>query len=404
MDAVFSTDFSFGLVRSGLPGQLGRMVNGELTIFARERLTSLLEQWDRVLGDEPVMQPSYGSAWEWSEDRRRNPVTQGRFVHNFATGWRITGEERWRERGKQALDGLRTGFPIAPCGLPIFGIDDSGAAINDHVCIYGVAFALFGLAHGATLDDDPGIAETAERWWQALLALRDQYGAWPWGLTAEGKSYGSENTHNVIMHLVEATLAWNKIDSRWGGRAEELIAFCTGRLLNSERNAFPEYHDAEWRMISEGESGFYSIGHQWEWAHLLVQANQAGLRGGDLQLARTLAATARRLGMPKRDQVTSRVYIDGSVKADNHFYWDYCEAARACLWLVVHGGAPEYGELLPGLMQSLENRCYDADNRGYASSGIHPVHEQPKGQIWRVDYHQIALFADVIEQINVNHR
>ena len=84
---------------------------------------------------------------------------------------------------------------------------------------------------------------------------------------------------------------------------------------------------------------------------------------------------------------------------DDHFYWDYCEAARACLWLGVQGGAPEYLSLIPGLMQSLETRCFDPLNNGYIAMGSHtPASAEPKGSIWRVDYHQIAFFADLIKQ------
>ncbi len=373
------------------------MVDESLMTFARERMGMLLTQWDRVLGDDPVMQPGHGPAWERSEDRRRSVVTQARFVHNFVQGWRWTGEERWRARARQALSGLREGFPLAPCGLPVFAVEESGEVINDRVCVYGVAFALFGLAQGMAVEDDREVAATAERWWQALIALRDQAGGWPWGFTAEGKDYGSERTHNVIMHLVEAALAWEKLDSRWYSRAEELIAFCTERLLNEAGDAFPEYHDAQWRIVAEGENAFYSMGHQWEWAHLLVQANRAGLSGGDLALARTLAATARRMGSSEPDAIISRVYYDGSVKLDDHFYWDYCEAARASLWLGIHGEAAEYLKLLPGFIQSLETRCYDEVNRGYVSVGSRSAQRQDKGQVWRVDYHQIALFADLLE-------
>ncbi len=389
------------MVRVGKGGvwwQVDGMVNEGLTVFARERMILLLEQWDRVVGDAPLMQPTHGPAWERSKDRRRGLVTQGRLIHNFAMGWRITGEERWRERGRQALRGLREGFPISPAGLPVFAVEESGEVINDHICIYGVAFALFGLAHGAAWDDDPEIAATAERWWESLVALRDEHGGWPWGFTAEGELYGAEYTHNPIMHLVEAALAWNKVDLRWGARANELIAFCTGKLLNAERNAFPEYHDANWEISTKEGEDFYSIGHQWEWAHLLVQADDAGLSGGDLDLARSLSAEARRVGSPQPDYIISRVFHDGRIQRDDHFYWDYCEAARACLWLGVAGGAPEYLPLIPGLMQSLEKRCYDPINHGYSTFGSRtPTSAEPKGSVWKVDYHQIALFTDLIE-------
>jgi len=49
-------------------------------------------------------------------DRRRTLVTQARFVHNFATGWRLTGDERWCEAARLAVQGLRGKFPLTPTG------------------------------------------------------------------------------------------------------------------------------------------------------------------------------------------------------------------------------------------------------------------------------------------------
>ena len=83
------------------------------------------------------------------------------------------------------MRGLLEGFPITPAGLPVFAVEESGEVINDHVCIYGVAFALFGLAHGAALDDDPEIAARAvimsgayEENWKKHPGFQNSYCAW----------------------------------------------------------------------------------------------------------------------------------------------------------------------------------------------------------------------------------
>lgn len=366
--------------------------------FARGRMVQLLEQWWRVApAPDGLLQPTHGPAWERSVDRRRTLVTQARFVHNFATGWRLTGDERWRETARQAARGLVEKFPVTPTGLPVFCVNESGAVEDDRIWSYGAAFALFGLAHGAAVDDNPVFPATAERWWQALLRLRDRHGGWAWTYTATGEPEPGMRTHNPTMHLLEALLAWHRRDRCWGDRVGPVLDFMRGQLLAPGGGWIPEFCDENWHPTTAEGKDFISIGHQWEWAHLLVQTHAAGLPGVDLALARRLAATGRTLGLRAPDHLVSQVTCDGRVLADRHLYWDYCEAIRACVWLSAHRIETDLGQLLPGLMQGLEQRLFDPRNRGYATTCDQPVETAPKGNCWRVDYHQIAAFADLID-------
>lgn len=369
-----------------------------MTAFARGRIDELLEQWWRVApSPNGLLQPTHGPRWEHSADRRRTLVTQARFAHNFATGWRLTGDERWREAARQAARGLREKFPLTPTGLPVFCVNESGAVEDGRIWSYGVAFALFGLAHGAAVDADPAIPETAERWWQALQGLRDRHGGWAWTYTAAGKSEPGLRTHNPIMHLLEALLAWQRHDPRWGERIAPVLDFLHAKLLAPGGRWIPEFCDEDWRPTTAAGKDFISIGHQWEWAHLLVQVQAAGLPGADFDLVRRLAATGQDLGLLAPDHLVSQVAADGRVLADRHLYWDYCEAIRACVWLSAHKVAPDLHQLLPGLMAGLEMHCYDPRHRGYVTCGDMPVERAEKGNCWRVDYHQIAAFADLID-------
>lgn len=368
-----------------------------ITTFARERTVSHLQRWEKVAPDDDgLLQPSHGPAWERSDDRRRTLVSQARLAHNFVAGWRLTGEERWREVARSAVHGLRTRFPLAPCGLPVFAVDSDGRVTDGRVWTYGAAFALLGLAQGALVDDDPAIPATAEQWWLALEKLRDSHGGWAWMYTPEGGAEVFPATHNPIMHLFEALLAWVRIDGAWQARAEEVLAFMRNHLLVEDGPCVPEFFDPHWRPWTGPERRYLSIGHQWEWAHLLLQAHGLGLAGAEPELACALAATAQRLGLRAPDHLVSRVNPDGTVVLDAHLYWDYCEAARACLWLTVEGGSPDFFALVPGLLEALETRCYDPVNEGYVTRGTIEPHAEPKGQIWRVDYHQVALFQDLV--------
>ncbi|MCB1106040.1 MAG: AGE family epimerase/isomerase [Cephaloticoccus sp.] len=369
-----------------------------LVEFARARLALLLEQWSQVAPREQrPWQVLHGPAWEPLDDTRATLVTQSRFVHNFAQGWRLTGDARWRELALAAVDGLLRCFPITPTGLPVFMVRADGTVVDDRVYPYGAAFVLLALAYAHELDPQARFTAAAETFWQALQPLRDAHGGWAWHHAANGQPEPGARTHNPIMHLVEACLTWQKWDGRWTARTTELLTFIKANVVQGGDEPFiPEFCDEQWRPWTQDdkEAGL-STGHQWEWAHLLIQGSLAGIPGADRTLARGLVAAGRR-GMRGPDDLISRFKREGGVVHDRQLYWDYCEAARACLWLAAHGDQPDCLKLLPGLLRGLESRCYDPVNRGYITVGTMEPSTQNKGDLWRVDYHQVALFADII--------
>lgn len=368
--------------------------------FARARLELLLEQWARMAPRENrPWQVLHGPAWEAVEDTRASLVTQARFVHNYAQGWRLTGDARWRELALSAVAGLLDHFPRTATGLPVMTVrGDTGAVVDDLVYPYGAAFILLALAHAHALEPRERFVREAENCWRSLLALRDDHGGWAWQYDGNGKIVPGPRTHNPTMHLVEACLAWQKQDRRWRDRAAELLAWAKAKLVHGGDEPFmPEYCDEQWRpwAFDDIHAGL-STGHQWEWTHLLIQCAVARVPGADVMLALDLANAGRR-GMRGPDDLISRFKLDGTVVTNRQVFWDYCEASRGCLWLAAHASRPDYLTVLTGLLRGLESRCYDPVHRGYISFGTAEPATLPKGDIWRVDYHQIALFADIID-------
>ena len=371
----------------------------QLVEFARARLELLLEQWARVAPREGrPWQALHGPAWEVLDDTRGTLVTQSRFVHNFAQGWRLTGDARWRKLALAAVEGLLSYFPTTAAGLPVFMVRADGTVVDDRIYPYGAAFVLLALAYAHELEPQGRFASEAEKYWQALQPLRDAHGGWAWHYSVNEQPEPGARTHNPIMHLVEACLAWQKLDARWTARTSDLLTFIKSKVVQGGDEPFiPEYCDELWQpWTPDDKQAGLSTGHQWEWAHLLIQGALAGTTGADINLALGLANAGRR-GMRGPDDLISRFKLDGSVVHDRQLYWDYCEAVRACLWLAADGGRSDYLNLLPGLLHGLESRCYDPVNRGYITVGTFEPSTQNKGAVWRVDYHQVALFADIID-------
>lgn len=375
------------------------MTTAALSDFARARLDFIWDQWSRRAPrtDRP-WQVCHGPAWETLDDPRATLVTQSRFVHNFAQARRLTGDPRWRDLALQAADGLLRFFPDTPAGLPVFMVQGDGKVVDGRIYPYGVAFVIFGLAQAHRLDPQPRFAARAEACWTALQALRDQYGSWAWHYSAEGQPEPGCRTHNPIMHLLEACLAWHP-SPIWTTRAAEIITLAEERMIAREDAAawVPEFCDEAWRPWTEADHhAGLSTGHQWEWAHLLVQARALAVPGASLETARQLAESGR-AGLRGPEDVISRFTRNGEIVRDRHLYWDYCEVARACLWFAVKGGWPEAYAWVPGLVRGLEQRCFDPVNRGYVTAGDAPPATLNKGDIWRVDYHQVALYADILD-------
>lgn len=375
------------------------MTTAALCEFARARLDLIWDQWSRrAPRTERPWQVCHGPAWETLDDTRATLVTQSRFVHNFAQAWRLTGDPRWRDLALQAADGLLRFFPGTPAGLPVFTVQRGREVVDGRVFPYGVAFVIFALAQAHRLDPQPRFTECAEACWAALQPLRDGHGGWAWFYSATGEPEPGCRTHNPIMHLLEACLAWLP-SATWSARAAAIVALAEERLIVRDGDAawVPEFCDEAWQpWQGDDHQAGLSAGHQWEWAHLLIQARALGVPGATKETARQLAQSGAG-GIRGPDDVISRFTRGGAIVADRHLYWDYCEVARGCLWLAAKGVWPEAYQRVPGLLRGLESRCFDPVNRGYVTVGTVSPATANKGDLWRVDYHQVALFADLLD-------
>jgi mannose/cellobiose epimerase-like protein (N-acyl-D-glucosamine 2-epimerase family) len=78
---------------------------------------------------------------------------------------------------------------------------------------------------------------------------------------------------NPHMHLFEACLAWNAIDSdpKWRALADEIAGLALSKFISAETGALREFFDDQWNPAPGVAGRIWEPGHQYEWAWLLLR-------------------------------------------------------------------------------------------------------------------------------------
>lgn len=151
---------------------------------------------------------------------------------------------------------------------------------------YGHAFALLALSELARVSPDPGWASAAFQTWQTISQqLLDRFGA----LVSNADrrfAHGQDEsrTQNPSMHLFEALLAMAQAPQPAMAQAglegaRQLAQWVLGSLVQGLPDGsahLPEWYDRQWKPHTDAK-GFTDLGHQFEWVHLLIDANRLGV-------------------------------------------------------------------------------------------------------------------------------
>lgn len=197
---------------------------------------------------------------------KRRARVQARQVYVYATA----GKAGWFEGASEAVaHGLNffTTYYRRGDGLFRTCVYDDGSIADDSWTLYDQAFALFCLAQAA----DAGV-QTDE----CKKIASDLQGALSERNRAEGGGFletgGVPYQSNPHMHLLEASLAWEKVDPAgpWSVMADEIIHLCLTRFINAD-GALREFFSPGWRQGEGVDGRIVEPGHQFEWAWLLAR-------------------------------------------------------------------------------------------------------------------------------------
>jgi mannose/cellobiose epimerase-like protein (N-acyl-D-glucosamine 2-epimerase family) len=196
-----------------------------------------------------------------------------------ALGW--TGP--WQAAMRHGLSFMLSRY-ARPDGLFRSTLDTADESID----LYDQAFVLFALAHAYEAEGRPAELLDLAR---ALLQRVEDTLALGEGGYYDGLPHQPILKSNPLMHLLEATLAWaaTGAEGNFSTVAAALCELATTRLINPANGAVGEYFTAGWIPVGAPQQRTYEPGHQFEWAHLLLQAQTflgAEARGTVLALER----------------------------------------------------------------------------------------------------------------------
>lgn len=340
------------LLAAGCGDRLRPAARVDVAWHRQDLAQGLLGRWRRVAPTASGYMPAAVDR-RWSAAPRR-PVEltlQARLIFAFAVGFELTREPDLLDGAVRGADFLLRHFLDPVHGGFFMVVAEDGTVVRDSKRTYGHAFAVLALSHMARLTGESRYREAAlEAWQQIDTHLRDTAGGFrielPRNFSHAGKA-GANGTQNPIMHLFEALLALHEAtqDPQVLAGAKGVADFVVYRLLVGTPDGgahIPEWYGPDWKPLPTGAQGGYTdIGHQFEWIHMLLAAEQRGMVGVHGPIAQRLLKFAVEKGY---DDVEGGVFTtlspEGTLARDKH-YWQQCEAMRAFLAVAGAGGSAE---------------------------------------------------------------
>lgn len=287
--------------------------------------------------------------------RHRHLVSSTRFVVNHARAWRVFGDPDDRVRMEHGLRFLREVHRDPATGAYAWTLRD-GIPEDRTRHAYGMAFVLLAYATAieagydgaaAWLDETRALLE--ERFFEPAHGLyRDE--------ADERWVFSSYRGQNANMHLCEALIAAHAATGRTAflDRAELVADRIVRRQGGLAGGVVWEHYDADWNIDwdynRENPKHLFrpwgvQVGHQIEWAKLLLTLERLRASEWRLERARWLFDRHVRLGWDERfGGLYYGLDPDGSPVDDDKYFWVQAEAIAASARLALATGDAHYWE------------------------------------------------------------
>ena len=369
---------------------------------------------------DPVAMDASGGMYHFFLDdgtvydmRTRHLVSATRFVVTHAMLYRTTGEARYREGMLHALYFLRTAFLDPATGGYAWLIDWHGgrATVLDATrhC-YGMAFVMLAYARAleAGVPEARGwLAEafdTAEqRFWQPAQGLYADEASPDWALTA----YRGQNAN---MHACEAMISAFRAsgEQRYTARAEQLAqGICQRQAALSDGWVWEHFHEdwsVDWDYNRHDKTNIFrpwgfQVGHQTEWAKLLLQLDALAPADWHLACARFLFDAALDKGWDAaHGGIVYGMAPDGSICDAGKYHWVQAESLAAAAILALRTGDARYWQWYDRIWAYCWEHFVDHAHGAWFRilDGANRNHTREKSNAGKVDYHNMGACYDVL--------
>jgi len=205
---------------------------------------------------------------------------------------------------------------------------------------------------------------------------------------------------NCQMHALEAILALNELTGkpRCRERIADLCRLMDAHLFDRQHGCIPEEFHEDWTIDRTRRGDRISIGHQFEWAWLLMRAE--GVAAGAVNTDRIdqLMDFAVRHGWDDQfGGVYTNVSSTGEVLNDRKGFWENCEAVLALLWYARRTGEKRYRDVFERCAAFSFAHLADREHGGWFGAVTRdgtPLATN-KGGPWKTDYHVVQMCAEV---------
>lgn len=375
---------------------------------------------------EPVASDPSGGMYHFFLDdgtvydpRTRHLVSAARFVVTHAMLYQTTGEQRYQAGMLHALGFLRRAFLDPSSGGYAWQIDwhaGRSRVLDPTRHCYGMAFVMLAYAwalRAGVAEARAWLAEafdTAEaHFWLPEAALYADEAAPDWTLA----DYRGQNAN---MHACEAMIAAFRASGevRYLARAEQLaqgICQRQGALAQGWPGWIWEHFHADWSIDWDyhrhDKSNIFrpwgfQIGHQTEWAKLLLQLDALAPAPWHVPCAQFLFSAALEKGWDAvHGGIVYGMAPDGSVCDGHKYHWVQAESLAAAAMLALATGDAQYWQWYDRLWDYCWEHFVDHGHGGWFRllDQANRNHTREKSNAGKVDYHNIGACHDVFQAL-----
>lgn len=273
---------------------------------------------------------------------RRTLLAQARLLFTFSHLALLSDAAHWRDTARQAHQALPAFRK--PSGLYCRAVlrdgSQTGEAEDQLATSYDQSFVILALATWGRLHPEAEIGEELEACWQALesqltdpvtgLLLEHD------GLTDPAAPGAPPRAQNPHMHNYEAALQAYEMtgEARWLDRAQAMRAKGLEYFFDIQSGTITEFLAPDLSVLPGRDGARREIGHQCEWAWLLLREVELGGDPAMADVAARLLAFADAHGFAEAGVMQGAVFdavaADASWREDRFLLWPQTEAIKAC--------------------------------------------------------------------------
>ena len=295
----------------------------------------------------------------------------------MTAGYELTQDQRYLDAARRGADFLLDRFRDPVHGGFFHVVAADGRVVSDIKRSYGHAFALHALAHLYRVSKDPRYREAALRTWQEVnTGLRDPKGGLFIDASRSFVPSRGGRTQNPVMHMFEALLVLSDATEDPAARAgaKSIGDFVVYQLLQGLPDGgarIAEWYDDSWTPLpSKDKGGYYDLGHQFEWTHLLLSGARQGLSPIYASVAERVLDYALKVGYDEQEGgAYSRAYPDGSLNRDKG-WWQQSECLHALLAAAAATGRNDLWRRYEQTLSLIQNELIDAKQGGWHGGAL----------------------------------